>query len=48
MGMTRKETLQTRYGEFMDQMACDAITKGTASYKRQRKRMGFDDLLKVR
>lgn len=48
MGMSRDETLNTGYGEFMDLMACDAITKGTAKYKRPRERMSLDELRKVR
>lgn len=48
MNMTREETLSTGYGEFMDLMACDAISKGNAKYRRPKKRMTFEELLKVR
>lgn len=46
--MSRSETLCTVYGEFMDLLACDSISNGTAKYKRPKRRMGFDDLMKVR
>lgn len=48
MGLTRKETICTRYGEFMDLMACDAITKGQAKYKKPARRMTTEEMLKVR
>ena len=48
MNMSREETLNTGYGEFMDLMACDAISKGQAKYRRPKKRMTFEELLKVR
>lgn len=48
MGLNRKETLATRYGEFMDLMACEAIDKGTAKYRRPKVRMSTEEMLKVR
>ena len=48
MNMTREETMATLYGEFMDLMACDAITRGGAKYKRPRRRMNHEEMLKVR
>ena len=48
MGLDRAETLGTRYGEFMDLMACSAIDKGEAKYKRPRIRMKTEEMLKVR
>ena len=33
MGMTRQETLTTRYGEFIDMVRCRAIMLGNAKQK---------------
>lgn len=48
MNMSRDETMTTRYGEFLDLMACDAIMNGKAKYKRPKKKMNHDEMLKVR
>ena len=48
MGMTRQETINTRYGEFMDLIACDEIDRGAAKYKRPKIRMKTEEMLKVR
>lgn len=46
--MTRNETLNTVYGEFMDLLACDAISKGQAKPKRPKKKMTLDELVALR
>ena len=48
LGLSRSETLQTTYGEFMDLMACDAISRGDAQYRRPKVRMTMEELLQVR
>ena len=48
IGMSREETLNTRYGEFMYLMACESISNGSAKYKRPKVRMTLDELMKVR
>ena len=48
MGLSRTETLQSRYGEFMDLMACESISNGDAKYKRPRVRMTTEQLLRIK
>ena len=43
MNMSRDETMTTRYGEFLDLMACDAIMTGKAKYKRPKKKMNHEN-----
>lgn len=45
LGMSRDETMATRYGEFMDMLACRAIDNG-ADVKPQKMKM--EDVLKLR
>lgn len=37
MNMSREETLNTRYGEFIDLINCRAIESGNATQKKNRK-----------
>ena len=43
--MTRQETLNTRYGEFMELISCYAIYNGAA---KEKKKISFDDALLLR
>ena len=45
IGMTRQETLATRYGEMMDLISCLAVYNGTAKEKTHR---SFDEALELR
>lgn len=47
IGMSRQETLRTKFGEFMDLLDCDAITRGDAKYKKPKMRLSEDDLMKL-
>ena len=46
MNMSRDETMQTRYGEFMDLLACMAIDNGGAEPKK--KKMTMEEVLELR
>lgn len=48
LGMTKHEALGTPYGEFMDLLACDAITKGQAKQKKPKKKMTFEEFVALR
>ena len=48
LGMDRQETLDTVYGEFMDLLACQAISKGWSKEKKPMKKMHFDDFIALR
>lgn len=43
MNMSREETMNTRYGEFIDLMNCRAIEMGTA--KQKKPKMDFWEFL---
>ena len=47
MGMERQEILATPYGEFMDLIACDSISKGKEKQKKKKK-MTFDEFISLR
>ena len=47
MHMTRQETMNTRYGEFMDLLACMFISTG-AKQKKKKKIWTFDEFLNLR
>lgn len=47
MNMSRQETMSTRYGEFMDLMACLSISNG-AKPKKKKRRWTFDEFLALR
>lgn len=42
--MTREETMNTRYGEFMDMIACMAISNGAKPKKKARNMNIFEAL----
>ena len=46
--MTRGDTLSTVYGEFLDLLACDAITQGQAKQKKPKRKMTFDEFISLR
>jgi hypothetical protein len=46
--MARGDVLNTSYGEFMDLLACDAISKGQAKLKRPKKKMTIDELIALK
>lgn len=48
MGMDRRATLDSIYGEFMDLLACDAISKGYEKQKKPPKKMTMDEFLALR
>ena len=48
LGMDRQATMNTPYGEFMDLLACDAISKGQAKQKKPKKKMTFDEFIALR
>lgn len=45
MNMTREETLNTRYGEFIDLVRCRAIMLGNACQKPPKQEMDIHDFL---
>lgn len=47
MGMGRQEILETPYGEFMDLIACDSISRGKGKQKKKKK-MTFDEFISLR
>jgi hypothetical protein len=47
MNMSRQETLNSRYGEFMDLLACLSILHG-AKPKKKKKIWTFDEFLNLR
>lgn len=47
MGMDRQSILLTPYGEFMDMIDCDAISRGKAKQK-IKKKMTFDEFISLR
>lgn len=44
LGMTRQETLLTRYGEMLDLISCLAISNGAE----EKRHMSFDEMLALR
>ena len=44
MNMSRMETMNTRYGEFLDLMSCMAIKKGAKPRKKSRHMSIFEAL----
>lgn len=48
--MARSDTLNTVYGEFLDLLACDAISQGQATQKKakKKKKMSFDEFIALR
>lgn len=48
MGIDQQAVMAMPYGVFMDLMACDAISKGTAKEKTKARPMDFDDFLALR
>lgn len=47
LGMSRQETLDTLYGEFMDFLACDSIITGHAKQKKTKRKISIDDLMLI-
>lgn len=48
LGMDRKATLETPYGEFMDLLSCDSISKGQARQKKPKKKMTFEEFVALK
>ena len=46
--MDRREIIVTRFGEMMDMLACLAIYEGSAEPKKKKRRMSFDEAIKLR
>lgn len=45
MNMDRQETMNTRYGEMMDMIACLSIYNGGAEQKMPKKKYTFDEAM---
>lgn len=48
LGMSRRETLATRYGELVDLIACLSVYNGTAKLKKERPRLTFAQIMELR
>lgn len=48
LGMSRPETMLTRFGELMDQIACLAIYNGTAEPKKKKKKLSYEEAIALR
>lgn len=48
LGMARQETLNCRYGEFLDLLDCLAISEGRATQKKEKRIISLDEFLKLR
>lgn len=46
--MDRREILITRYGEMMDMLACMSIYEGSAEPKKQKKKLSFEEITRLR
>jgi len=48
LGMSRADTLNTRYGEYLDLLDCSAIYEGQAVQKKDKQIISLDEFLKLR
>lgn len=48
LGMDKQAVMSTRYGEFFDLIACDAISRGVEQEKAKLVKMDHDEFLKLR
>jgi hypothetical protein len=48
MNMTREETLNTKYGEFMDLISCRSIENGSAKQKPPKKKWSIFEALSLK
>lgn len=48
MNMTKEETLNTRWGEFLDLLSCRTIENGSAKQKPPKKKYSFFEALALR
>ena len=48
LGMDKQAVMSLTFGEFMDLIACDSISKGNAVQKRKPKKMDFDEFMALR
>ena len=46
MNMSREETMNTRYGEYMDLLSCWAVYNGNAKVKQ--KKLSFFEIMELR
>lgn len=46
--MSRPETMLTKYGELLDQIACLAIFNGSAVPKKKKKKLSYDEAMALR
>lgn len=47
-GMSRAETINLRFGEMMDLIACDAIYSGMLEPKQKKQKLGYDEAIALR
>lgn len=47
MGMDRQTVMSMRVGEFSDMMACLSIYNGTAQPKAEKKRLTFEEAMRI-
>lgn len=48
LNMARQEILVTRVGEMLDMISCLAIYNGTARPKRKRRKLSYQEIMKLR
>lgn len=46
--MDKQAVMSLTFGEFLDLLACDSISKGNAQQKRKPKPMDFDEFMALR
>ena len=48
LGMDKQAIMSLTFGEFMDLLACDSISKGNAKQKKKPKKMDFFDFMELK
>lgn len=46
--MDKQEVMNTRYGEMMDMISCFSIYRGAAKQARRKKKLTYEEIIKLR